>query len=104
MIDGRLDLHQRTVAQAREDVFGFISEAMEYDLRTLIILHGKGQRNIEQPAKLKSYVAKWLKELPCVMAYHSACKHHGGTGALYVMLKKSEKLKAMNREKYGSRS
>lgn len=103
-IDGRLDLHRKTVLEARSEVAGFIAEAMQYDFRTLIILHGKGERNIEQPAKLKSYVAKWLKEIPEVMAYHSAQKQHGGTGALYVLLKKSEKLKEQNREQHGSRA
>lgn len=100
-IDGRLDLHRKTVVEARAEVFGFISEALSYDFRCLIILHGKGERNIEQPAKLKSYVAKWLKEVPDVMAYHSAQKQHGGSGALYVLLRKSERLKEKNREQHG---
>lgn len=100
-IDGRLDLHRRTVVEARHEVFSFISEATACDARCLLILHGKGERNINQQAKLKSYAAKWLKEIPQVMAYHSAQKHHGGTGALYVLLKKSERLKEKNRERLG---
>lgn len=102
-IDGRLDLHRKTVVEARAEVFGFVAEAMSYDLRCLIVLHGKGERNIEQPAKLKSYVAKWLKEIPDVMAYHSAQKQHGGSGALYILLRKSERLKEKNREEHGHR-
>lgn len=102
-IDGRLDLHRKTVVEARAEVFGFVAEAMSYDLRCLIVLHGKGERNIEQPAKLKSYVAKWLKEIPDVMAYHSAQKQHGGSGALYVLLRKSERSKDKNREEHGHR-
>ena len=102
-IEGRLDLHRKTVAEARIEVLGFVREAMSYDMRTIMILHGKGERNIEQPAKLKSYVAKWLKEMPDVMAYHSAQKQHGGTGAVYVLLKKSESLKEKNREEHGKR-
>tara|TARA_B100000963_G_scaffold323846_1_gene308938 strand:+ start:170 stop:754 length:585 start_codon:yes stop_codon:yes gene_type:complete len=100
-IDGRLDLHRRTVAEARQEVFSFISEATDCDARCLLILHGKGERNVNQQAKLKSYVAKWLKEIPQVMAYHTAQKHHGGTGALYVLLKKSERLKEKSRELLG---
>ena len=102
-IEGHLDLHRKTVVEARTEVFSFIREAMSYDLRTVMILHGKGERNIEQPAKLKSYVAKWLKEVPDVMAYHSAQKKHGGTGAVYVLLRKSERLKEKNREEHGYR-
>ena len=100
-IDGRLDLHRQTVVEARQDVFSFISDATDCDARCVLILHGKGERNINQQAKLKSYAAKWLKEIPQVMAYHSAQKHHGGTGALYVLLKKSERLKEKNRERQG---
>ncbi len=102
-IEGRLDLHRKTVAEARIEVLSFVREAMSYDMRTIMILHGKGERNIEQPAKLKSYTAKWLKEIPDVMAYHSAQKQHGGTGAVYVLLKKSERLKEKNREEHGKR-
>jgi hypothetical protein len=35
------------------------------------------------------------------MAYHSAQKQHGGAGAVYVLLKKSERLKEKNREEHG---
>lgn len=102
-IEGRLDLHRKTVAEARIEVFQFVREALSYDFRMLIILHGKGERNIDRQAVLKSYVAKWLKEIPDVMAYHSAIQQHGGMGAVYVLLRKSEKAKQQTREKLGRR-
>lgn len=104
VIDGRLDLHRKTVEQARREVFSFLLEGMQYDSRCLLILHGKGDRNIERPAVIKSYCAKWLKESGDVMAYHSAQQQHGGTGALYVLLRKSDGLKEKNREQYGRRA
>jgi len=103
VIDGRLDLHRKTVKEARAEVFGFVHEAMTYDSRTLLILHGKGERNVERPAVLKSYVAKWLKELPEVLAFHTAQQRHGGLGAVYVLLRKSEKLKEKAREEHAGR-
>lgn len=103
-IDASLDLHRLTVAEAREEVFSFIAEAIKYDLRTVLILHGKGDRNMDDPALLKSYTAKWLTEIPKVMACHSAQQRDGGVGAVYVLLQKSEKLKGENRERYGLRS
>lgn len=103
-IDGRLDLHRKTVTEAREQVLSFIREAMHYDSRTLIIVHGKGELNPRQPATLKSFVAKWLKEISPVMAYHSAQRQHGGSGAVYVMLKKSEKMKEKARESHGHKN
>jgi len=90
-IDARLDLHKESVEEARIDVFQFIQEAYHYKLRTLLILHGKGDRNPDKVALLKSYVAIWLPELEPVLAFHSAQSFHGGTGAVYVLLKKGIK-------------
>ena len=97
-IDARLDLHRMTVEDARKEVFRFIQDCMKYDLRTVIILHGKGDRNPDKKAVLKSYLAKWLPDLDDVMAFHSAQIHHGGTGAVYVLLRKSDNDRKDNSE------
>lgn len=97
-IDARLDLHRRTVEQARQEVYRFIADAMRYDLRTVMILHGKGEKEAT-PALLKSWVNKWLRELDDVLAFHSCQPHHGGYGAVYVMLRKSERKKQETRDK-----
>jgi DNA-nicking Smr family endonuclease len=101
-IDARLDLHRLSVKQARMDVHSFIQDAMQYGLRTVIILHGKGQRKTEQEktAVLKGYVQHWLQELEEVQAFHSAQPVHGGTGAVYVLLRKSLQKKRENRERF----
>lgn len=103
-IEGRLDLHQKKVAHAKKEVYQLIAEGMKYDMRCLLIVHGKGDRKPDEQATLKSYVAKWLQEIPEVMAYHSAIRQHGGVGAVYVMLRKSEKAKEVTREKLGRRT
>ena len=100
-IDGRLDLHRLTVKEAKREVASFLLEAQANDSRSVLILHGKGDRDPERKAVLKSYVAKWLKEIDCVLAYHTAQQHHGGRGAVYVMLKKSEAMKEKTRELLG---
>ncbi|BES71895.1 DNA endonuclease SmrA [Marinobacter nanhaiticus D15-8W] len=102
-IEARLDLHRMTVEEARREVFGFVNDCVTYGVRSVLILHGKGERNADGVALLKSYLAKWLPELDAVMAFHSAQKHHGGTGAVYVMLRKSERDKQRNRERHGSK-
>ena len=101
-IDARLDLHRLSVKQARMDVHSFIQDAMQYGLRTVLILHGKGQRKTEQEktAVLKGYVQHWLQELEEVQAFHSAQAVHGGTGAVYVLLRKSLQKKRENRERF----
>lgn len=92
-IDARLDLHRMTIDTARERVFSFISDCVKYDLRTVLILPGKGDRNIEDPAVLKSHLVHWLPQLADVMAYHTAQPNDGGTGAMYVLLRKGERKK-----------
>ena len=101
-IDARLDLHRLSVKQARLDVQSFIQEAMQYGLRTVLILHGKGQRKAEQEktAVLKGYVNHWLQDSEEVQAFHSAQPVHGGTGAVYVLLRKSLEKKRENRERF----
>jgi DNA-nicking Smr family endonuclease len=99
-VDARLDLHNKTIDQARVDVYQFIEDAMKYDLRNLMILHGKGEKEAT-PALLKSWVNKWLPQLDDVLAYHSCQQRHGGTGAVYVMLRKSESNKQKTRDELG---
>jgi hypothetical protein len=41
---------------------------------------------------------------PEVMAFHSAQRFHGGTGAVYVLLRKSAKQKEQTLEKLGLKS
>lgn len=99
--DATLDLHRMTIDEACKAVFDFIQEAIDYELRTVIITHGKGDRSPHKKAVLKSYCVHWLEQIPQVLAFHSAQNQHGGAGALYVLLKKSPSAKERNREKYG---
>lgn len=98
-LDARLDLHRHTVEQARRALIRFILDCQKYDVRAALILHGKGERG-EQKAVLKSYTCHWLQRIPEVLAFHSAQPRHGGAGALYVLIRKSEKKKQENRERY----
>jgi DNA-nicking Smr family endonuclease len=100
-IEATLDLHLMTLEEAREQVYHFIHDCVRFEVRTALINHGKGARNKENQAMIKSYVARWLPQFPEIMAFHSAMGFHGGTGAVYVLLRKSEKAKEKVREKLG---
>lgn len=99
-IEARLDLHRRTVEEARREVFRFIQDCMTHDIRSVLILPGKGDRNTSDPALLKSYLVHWLEDLDDVQAFHTAQPHHGGSGAFYVLLRKSERKKQLAREQF----
>ena len=100
-IDGRLDLHNFTVDEARQEISQFIAESLVYELRCVLVLPGKGGRDESGISVLKSHVAVWLEELDAVLAYHSAQNFHGGAGAFYVLLRKSDEAKQRNRELHG---
>lgn len=99
-IDARLDLHRMSVEQARLAVAQFIKDCVANDIRCALINHGKGIDRQPQPALLKSCVNHWLPQLPQIMAFHSAQKHHGGVGATYILLKKSDKKKQETAERH----
>lgn len=99
LLDARLDLHRMTMEQARKEVYQFIQDCVNHDVRTALITHGKGEGR-EQPALLKSCIAHWLPELDEVLAFHSAQKHHGGYGATYLLLRKSDRKKMETSERH----
>lgn len=101
-ITAKLDLHRRTLEQAREDVVSFLRQAQRLDTRSVLIVHGKGERS-NPPALMKSYVAAWLEQISDVMCFHSAQPFHGGSGAVYVLIKKSAEMKLDNRERHQKR-
>ncbi|MGI9281937.1 MAG: DNA endonuclease SmrA [Endozoicomonas sp.] len=102
-IEARLDLHNHTAAEARKAVFEFINDCQQHELRSLIINHGRGL-NSNPPAIIKSYVNTWLREMDQVLCFHTALKFHGGSAALYVVLRKSEREKLENRERHAKRA
>ena len=99
--DARLDLHRMTAAEARREIFSFIEEACKLGLRTVLIIHGKGQTKADQERSslLKGCTDVWLRQLDVVQGFASAQPRHGGTGAVYVLLRKSEESKRQNRER-----
>ena len=97
-IQSTLDLHGETVESARQIIKRFIAECRQSGVRCALITHGKGERR-PNPAVLKSCVNHWLRQFPEVLAFHSANKLHGGLGATYVLLKKSEEARQTTIEK-----
>lgn len=92
------------VEQCRQGLFAFLCQAYQDGLRNVLIVHGKGKADNSHANILRSYLARWLTELDDVQAFCSALPHHGGTGACYVALKKSEQAKQDNWERHAKRS
>ncbi len=98
-----LDLHLFTVKEARQELHNFLTSCMESGIRTALIHHGRGEQG-QKKATIKSYTSQWLTEHNHVLAFHTAQKQHGGTAAVYAMIRKNADVRSENREQFARRS
>lgn len=83
-----LDLHGMVVNVARQSLLAFLKQARQRQYRCVRIIHGKGLRSGQRGPILKVKLAGWLQQRQEVLAYTSARPNDGGTGAVYVLLKR----------------
>ena len=102
-IEASLDLHRKTVAEARDALLAFLKVADAKGWRCVLVSHGRGEKS-RTPARIKSYVVRWLTDLSQVIAFHSAQPRHGGAGSTYALLRKSRSASEENRERHGQKS
>lgn len=87
-IDNSIDLHGMTVDEARNYLLEFLGECETDGSRVILIVHGKGYSSPKARPVIKPMVNRWLREVSSVLAFASAKPADGGTGAVYVLLKK----------------
>ncbi|MGH8495020.1 MAG: Smr/MutS family protein [Gammaproteobacteria bacterium] len=87
-VAAEIDLHGLTVAQARGELSAFLQESVAHGYRCVRVIHGKGRRSGPRGPVLKHSVDGWLRRCDDVFAFASARAVDGGTGALYVLLRK----------------
>lgn len=97
-IDAKIELQGLSIKEAQDTLINELTLCHRRNIRVVLIKHGVGKENTEQPAKMKSYVNAWLVHFPFVLGFHTAQTHHGGYGAVYVLLSKNEQAKLANRE------
>ncbi len=100
-IDGELDLHGMIVRIAQLEVVNFLRECQRRDVYCVLIVHGKGYGSQKKRPVLKNQINKWLRLHDEVLAFCSARQIDGGTGAVYVLIrrKKTKKTKKTNKKK-----
>lgn len=87
-VKAEIDLHGLTNDQAREELRAFIAEAVAARLQCVRVIHGKGLRSGPRGPVLKAGVNAWLRRWEAVLAFCSAPPRDGGTGAVYVLLRR----------------
>lgn len=103
-LDASLNLLRQPVEACRQALFEFMQQAHRDGLRNLLIIHGKGRDNESHANIVRSYLARWLREFDEVQTYCVAQPQHGGTGALYVGLRKTAKARQDNWERHAKHS
>jgi len=89
-IDGKIDLHDLTLAEAYPELERSLIRAYNRGHSALLVITGKGVR---LEGKLRTALPGWLAGpglRPIVATYAQAHIKHGGTGAWYVFLKKPD--------------
>jgi DNA-nicking Smr family endonuclease len=101
-IDQSIDLHGMTQAQAHQALRGFLSFAQAQGDRLVLVVTGKGapkarggeSSGFDEPGVLRRIVPHWLHApdlRAIVIGFEEAGRAHGGSGALYVRLRRSER-------------
>lgn len=99
-IDATIDLHGLRQLEAQQVLLTFLTRARAQGCRVVLVITGKGQRGArddnpyvspEEPGVLRRAVRHWL-DLPdfasLVVGHSPAHQRHGGTGALYVQIRR----------------
>jgi DNA-nicking Smr family endonuclease len=100
-IDARIDLHGLTQAAAHRKLVRFLLDAQDSGARMVLVITGKGRAPKSQTADdfgtretgvLRRVVPEWLSAADLravVVGFDEAAQSHGGSGALYVRIRKA---------------
>lgn len=84
-----LDLHGLSPENAATNLISFIKYQHQINNKIILIIHGKSGKH-HSPPVIKNLVNNLLRQIPEVLAFHSAKPGDGGTGAVYVLLKSNK--------------
>jgi DNA-nicking Smr family endonuclease len=95
-VDGALDLHGKRQAEAHRALLDFLGRMHRQGATLVLIVTGKGAADPEpfseqERGVLRRLVPIWLSEPQIrrqILGFEEAPRHHGGSGALYVRLRK----------------
>lgn len=96
-IDSVIDLHGKRQEEAHEALRRFVVGAHQMGYSVILVVTGKGASGttdhgiFEERGVLRRIVPHWLKMpdmRPFVIGFEPAAAHHGGSGALYVRIRR----------------
>ncbi|MCF7971612.1 MAG: Smr/MutS family protein [Methylococcaceae bacterium] len=90
-LDAELDLHGLTSAEAKRELIKFLHFCEQDGCRCVHIIHGKGYRSENNLPVLKNDLNVWLRQHQEVQAFCSTAQKDGGAGAVFVLLRLTDK-------------
>lgn len=99
-LDAEIDLHGLNSREAKQQLLRFLHYCVEDGCRCVHIIHGKGYRSADNHPVLKNNLNIWLQQHQDVQAFCSALPKDGGTGAVLVLLRLSEKYREKDDTEY----
>lgn len=103
---GHLDLHGMTAEEAKVAVGAFIRQSMAAARRCVLVVHGRGRNSPDQQPVLKDRLKGWLTRGELgrrVLAFATARPCDGGSGAMYVLLRRGRRDKRPFRTLVGAK-
>ena len=88
-VEAECDLHGHTAREAEREVHRFVRESQQNGKRWVLVIVGKGLHSPDRKGTLKDHVIDALSKRAAarfVLAFRTAPRHLGGTGALALRL------------------
>jgi DNA-nicking Smr family endonuclease len=84
-----LDLHGMNSREAEQALENFVLACRRRGFHKVLIVHGKGHHSQGEPV-LQGVVRRYLEKSPYTGAFGPAERRHGGRGATWVVVRKTE--------------
>ncbi len=91
-VQDHVDLHGLTQQAAEDRLREFLQRSHRVGLRCVLVIHGRGLNSANHIPVLKERLPGWLSRGPArriVLAFSTARPFDGGTGAIYVLLRRN---------------
>jgi DNA-nicking Smr family endonuclease len=91
-VQGHVDLHGLLKDEAKQTLEQFLAQARTARKRCVLVVTGRGLHSKDQVPVLKDALKRWMATARFarhVLAFVSARQHDGGTGAVYVLLRRA---------------
>ncbi len=97
-IQDYIDLHGLKKQEAEIRIRDFLLKSQRLGLRCVLVVHGRGLNSENNIPVLKERLPIWLNRSPVkkiVLAFSTARTYDGGTGAIYILLRKQKARRSL---------